>query len=275
MKLDEAYDFSGKVAVVTGGSGVLCGRLALALGEHGAAVAVLAHSRLAKAEALVKQIEAAGGKGLALQADVLDKAALQAIAERVTAELGPVDILVNGAGGTTKQATTSKELSFFDLPEDAGRWVFDVNFFGTYLACQVFGRLMVERGSGAILNIGSFGGVRPLTRSSTYSAAKAAITNFTQWLAVHLGQEYCPNIRVNAIVPGFFLTDQNRFLLTDEQSGELTERGQRIIDHTPMARFGDADDLVVPSLMLLSDGAAFVQGTTLVVDGGIGAFGGV
>ncbi|MBN1676289.1 MAG: SDR family oxidoreductase [Kiritimatiellae bacterium] len=274
MKLEQAYDFTGKVAIITGGSGVLCSRLALALGRQGAAAVVVGRSRLEKAQAIVGQIEADGGTALAFEADVLDRGSLEKLAETAVSRFGHVDILVNGAGGTTKAATTSKELAFFDLPEDAARWVFDVNFMGTFLACQVFGRLMVEQGRGTILNIGSFGGDRPLTRSSTYSAAKAAVMNFTRWLAVHMGQEYCPNIRVNALVPGFFLTEQNRFLLT-EQDGRLTERGQRIIDHTPMARFGTPDDLVVPALMLLSDGAAFVHGTTLVVDGGISAFGGV
>jgi NAD(P)-dependent dehydrogenase (short-subunit alcohol dehydrogenase family) len=151
----------------------------------------------------------------------------------------------------------------------------DLNFLGTFLACQVFGRDMAQRSSGCVLNFSSCGADKPLTRSVAYSASKAAVTNFTQWLAVHFSQEYSPNIRVNALMPGFFLTEQNRFLLTDEQTGELTERGRRIIARTPMARFGAPADLVGAALWLLSDSARFVHGTTLVVDGGIGAYGGV
>jgi len=188
---------------------------------------------------------------------------------------GEIDILINGAGGAKKEATTSEQLSFFDLPEDAVRCFFDLNFMGSFLACQVFGRYMVEQGSGYILNIASMAADRPLTRSVAYSAAKAATVNFTQWLAVHMSQEYSPDIRVNALMPGFFLTEQNKFLLLDEQSGELTERGQRIITHTPMGRFGQPEDLVGPALMLLSDVAAFMHGAIVAVDGGFSAFSGV
>ena len=275
MNLDRAFDFTGKVAVITGGSGVLCGTLALALGQQGAAVVVVGHSHMAKAQEVARQIVTKGGQAIALQADVLSKNSLVALAQRTVDTFGQVDILINGAGGAKKEATTSEHLSFFDLPEDAVRWVFDLNFMGSFLACQVFGRYMVEQDSGCILNISSMGAYRPLTRSVAYSAAKAAIVNFTQWLAVHMSQGYSPNIRVNALVPGFFLTEQNRFLLLDDQSGELTERGQRIITHTPMCRFGQPGDLVGPALMLLSNVAAFMHGTTVIVDGGLSAFGGV
>ncbi|MGA9347473.1 MAG: SDR family oxidoreductase [Anaerolineae bacterium] len=275
VNLDRPFDFTGKVAVVTGGSGVLCGTLALALGQQGAAVVVVGHTNMAKAQRVADQIVAKGGQAIALQADVLDKKSLGALARRTIDTFGHVDILINGAGGAKKEATTSEQLSFFDLPEDAVRWVFDLNFMGSFLACQVFGRYMVEQDSGCILNISSTGASRPLTRSVAYSAAKAAIVNFTQWLAVHMSQEYSPDIRVNALMPGFFLTEQNRFLLLDEKSGEPTERGQRIINHTPMGRFGQPEDLVGPALMLLSDVAAFMHGTTIAVDGGISVFGGV
>lgn len=268
------FDFTGRVAVVTGGSGVLCGRLCRALGECGAKVVVVAHSNVDAARAVVAGIREAGGEGMAAEADVVSRDSLEALEERVTRTFGPPDILINGAGGARKEATTSPDLSFFDLPEDAVRWVFDLNFIGTFLPCQVFGRGMIER-NGCILNVSSYGAMRPLTRSVAYSAAKAAVTNFTCWLAVHLSQEYSSALRVNALVPGFFLTEQNRFLLTDEGSGELTERGKRIVDHTPMARFGEPDDLVGPALWLLSDAARFVHGTTVVVDGGLAAFGGV
>jgi NAD(P)-dependent dehydrogenase (short-subunit alcohol dehydrogenase family) len=197
------------------------------------------------------------------------------LARRALETFGRIDLLINGAGGARKEATTSDTLTFFDLPEDAVRWVFDLNLMGTFLPCQVFAQHMAERGSGSILNIVSMGAYRPLTRSVAYSAAKAAVANFTQWLAVHLSQEYTPSIRVNALVPGFFLTEQNRFLLVDESSGEMTARGQRILDHTPMKRFGEPGDLVGPALFLLSDAACFVHGTTIIVDGGLSAYGGV
>jgi NAD(P)-dependent dehydrogenase (short-subunit alcohol dehydrogenase family) len=275
MELDRSFDFQGKTAVITGGSGVLCGALALALGQQGAAVVVVGHANLDEAAEVAQQIVAQGGQAIALQADVLSKGSLGTLAQQTQDAFGRIDILVNGAGGARKEATTSETLSFFDLPEDAVRWVFDLNFMGTFLACQVFGRHMVDQGSGTILNIASMGAYRPLTRSVAYSAAKAAIVNFTQWLAVHISQEYTPHVRVNALVPGFFLTEQNRFLLLDGERGELTGRGQRIIDHTPMERFGQPEDLVGPALLLLSDVAPFVHGTTLIVDGGLSAYGGV
>jgi NAD(P)-dependent dehydrogenase (short-subunit alcohol dehydrogenase family) len=228
-----------------------------------------------RARQVADEIVSQGGQAIALQADVLDKASLQALAQQTLATFGHVDILINGAGGAKKEATTSEQLPFFDLPEEAVRWVFDLNFMGTFLACQVFARHMVQRDRGCILNIASMGAVHPLTRSVAYSAAKAAVVNLTQWLAVHVSQEYSPTIRVNALMPGFFLTEQNRFLLLDEQSNELTERGQRIIDQTPMGRFGQPEDLIAPALLLLSDVAPFVHGTTAVVDGGLSAYGGV
>lgn len=275
MNLDRPFDFTQKVAVVIGGSGVLCSALAQALGQQGAAVVVVGHRHMAKAQGVTGQIVAKGGQAIALQADVLDKKSLEALAQRTIDAFGHVDILINGAGGAKKEATSSEQLSFFDLPEDAVRWVFDLNFMGTFLACQVFGRYMVEQDAGNILNIASMGAERPLTRSVAYSAAKAAVVNFTRWLAVHMSQEYSPRIRVNALMPGFFLTEQNKFLVFDEQSGELTERGQRIIAHTPMGRFGQPEDLVGPALMLLSDVTAFMHGTTVAVDGGFSIFGGV
>jgi len=186
-----------------------------------------------------------------------------------------VDILINGAGGNKKQATTGPELSFFDLPADAAQWVFNLNFMGTLLPCQVFGRVIAEQGEGVILNISSMNAFRPLTKIPAYSGAKAAVSNFTQWLAVHMAQEYAPHIRVNAVAPGFFLTEQNRFLLTDETTGALTPRGQTIIEHTPMGRFGDPEDLLGTVLWLLSPASAFVSGIIVPVDGGFSAFSGV
>jgi NAD(P)-dependent dehydrogenase (short-subunit alcohol dehydrogenase family) len=275
MKPANPFDMAGRVAVVTGGSGVLGGALARALGACGASVVVVARSRLERAEEVAAAIRAAGGDGWAARADVLNRDEVQRLGDAVLARHGRVDYLVNGAGGARKEATTGPGLPFFDLPEEAVRHVFDLNLLGTFFPCQVFGRLMAERKSGAILMISSYGAFRPLTRSVAYSAGKAAVTNFTQWLAVHMAQEYSPGIRVNAVVPGFFLTEQNRFLLLDEATGELTERGRRIIAQTPAGRFGEPDDLIGAVLWLLSDSARFVTGAALAVDGGIAAYGGV
>jgi NAD(P)-dependent dehydrogenase (short-subunit alcohol dehydrogenase family) len=270
------FDFSGKVAVVIGGSGVLCGTLARALGQQGAAVVVVGHENLVQAQAVADDIAAAGGQAIAAQADVLDRGSLEALARLALDVYGRADILINGAGGAKPEATTSERLAFSELPQDAVRWVFDLNFLGTFLACQVFSTIMIEQGGGNILNISSMGAARPLTRSVAYSAAKASIDNFTRWLAVHLSQEYSEaRVRVNAIAPGFFLTEQNRFLLLQEGTGELTPRGERIVAHTPMGRFGDAEDLIGTALWLLSDGAAFVHGIVVPVDGGFSAYGGV
>ena len=272
--LEELFSLEDKVAVVTGGGGVLCGTMSRALGRVGVKVAVLDLFEEA-AQKVADDIVAADGEAMAVRCDVLDKASLEAARDAVLARFGQVDILINGAGGNKKQATTSPELSFFDLPADAVRWVFNLNFIGTLLPSQVFGKLMADQGEGIILNVSSMNAFRPLTRIPAYSAAKAAVSNFTQWLAVHLSQEYSPKIRVNAIAPGFFLTEQNRFLLTDEETGELTPRGRTIIDHTPIARFGDPEDLIGTVLWLLSPGAAFVHGVVVPVDGGFSAFSGV
>ena len=183
--------------------------------------------------------------------------------------------MINGAGGNKKEATTSPDMSFFDLPSEAIRFVFDLNFLGTLLPTQVFGREMAESGAGIILNVSSMNAFRPLTKIAAYSAAKAAVSNFTQWLAVHVCRNYSTEIRVNAIAPGFFLTEQNRFLLTDEGTGELTARGKTIVDHTPMGRFGQAEDLIGTVIWLLSDASKFVTGVVVPVDGGFSAFSGV
>ena len=190
-------------------------------------------------------------------------------------QFGRIDTLINAAGGNNPGATTSGELRFFDLPEEALRSVLDLNLLGTILPSQVFGRMMAERGSGVILNISSMAAFRPLTRVTAYSAAKAGIDNFTAWLAVHLAQEYGPSLRVNAVAPGFFLTEQNRFLLTDRETGELTERGRKILEHTPMGRFGEPAELLGAVLWLLSPLSSFVTGIVLPVDGGFGAYSGV
>ena len=268
------FGLEGKVAVVTGGGGILCGAMSRALARAGARVAVLDLLE-GPAQKVADEIQAEGGQAAPFQADVLDKKSLEKARGAVLAKFGKVDFLVNGAGGNKPQATTSPDLSFFDLPEDAFQWVFNLNFIGTLLASQIFGKLMAEQGNGVILNVSSMNSFRPLTRIPAYSAAKAAVSNFTQWLAVHLSQNCSPQIRVNAIAPGFFLTEQNRFLLTEKASGALTPRGKSILDHTPMNRFGSTDDLIGAVLWLLSPAAEFVHGTVIPIDGGFSAFSGV
>jgi NAD(P)-dependent dehydrogenase (short-subunit alcohol dehydrogenase family) len=272
--LKELFDLEGTVVVVTGGGGILCGALGRALGRLGAKVALLDHLTDA-ADQVADDIRAAGGQALGLKCDVLDRSGVAAAARSVIDEFGRVDVLINGAGGNKKDATTSAELSFFDLPAEAIGWVFDLNLLGSVIPSQVFGQLMAEQGQGIILNISSMSAYNPLTRVPAYSAAKAAVSNFTQWLAVHMAQEYSTRIRVNAIAPGFFLTEQNRFLLTEEATGSLTPRGRTIIEHTPMERFGDAEDLIGTTVWLLSQAAGFVTGIVVPVDGGFSAFGGV
>jgi len=272
--LKELYGLPGKVAAVTGGGGVLCGTMSRALGRIGAKVAVLDLFEEA-AQKVADDIVNESGEAIAVQCDVLDRTSLEAARDAVLARFGRLDILINGAGGNKKQATTSPDLPFFDLPADAVRWVFELNLLGTLLPSQVFGRLMAEQEEGCILNISSMNAFRPLTRIPAYSAAKAAVSNFTQWLAVHMAQEYAPNIRVNALAPGFFLTAQNRFLLIDEATGELTPRGRTIIEHTPLGRFGDPKDLLGTLLWLLSPASAFVTGIVVPVDVGFSAFSGV
>jgi len=272
--MKDQFNAAGKVTVITGAGGVLCGTMAKALAQAGAKVAVLDLVQGA-AEKVVKEIRSAKGQAVSVQCDVLDKNSLQKAKEKINSELGKIDILINGAGGNKKEATTTPDLSFFNLPAEAVRFVLDLNFLGTLLPTQVFAKDMVERDGGIILNISSMNAIRPLTRIPAYSAAKAAVTNFTQWLAVHLCQNYSKNIRVNAIAPGFFLTEQNRFLLTEEKTGQLTARGKTIIEHTPIGRFGQPEDLVGTVMWLLSDSAKFVTGIVVPVDGGFSAFSGV
>ena len=273
-ELTRLYDFTGHTIVITGGTGILGGEIACALVGCGANVALL-DLNLAPAERLLKRMGAGANQVLAVEGNVLDVGSLRQATQAILDKFGAVDCLVNAAGGNKPQATTSPNLSFFDLPVDALRWVFDLNILGTMLPCQVFGKLMAEKGKGTILNISSMNAFRPLTRIPAYSAAKAGVSNFTQWLAVHMAQQYSPRIRVNAIAPGFFLTEQNRFLLYDEQTRELTPRGQSIIAHTPMGRFGKPGDLFGTTLWLLSEASAFVTGVIVPIDGGFSAYSGV
>jgi NAD(P)-dependent dehydrogenase (short-subunit alcohol dehydrogenase family) len=269
-----SYDFSGKTIAITGGGGVLCGALAKALAACHANVVILDRD-LTLGGKTVAELGGTTGKHKAMLINVLEKDAVDKAADAVVVEYGRVDGLINGAGGNSPMATTNPERSFFDIPTDALQFVSNLNLLGTILPSQAFGRVMVKQKQGVILNISSMNAFRPLTRIPAYSAAKAAVSNFTQWLAVHLAQEYSPEIRVNAIAPGFFLTEQNRFLLTDKESGALTARGNKIIDHTPMARFGKPEDLVGATLWLLSPASAFVTGVVVPIDGGFSAYSGV
>jgi NAD(P)-dependent dehydrogenase (short-subunit alcohol dehydrogenase family) len=273
-ELTKMYNFKGKTVAITGGAGVLGSDIVYALTGCGAEVAILdivSEMHSATIERLGERMKQVS----VFKCNVLDRESIAKTAEDVMKHLGKLDCLINGAGGNKPAATTSAELKFFDLPADALRWVFELNVMGTILPSQIFGKVMAEQGYGTILNISSMNAFRPLTRIAAYSAAKAAVSNFTQWLAVHMAQEYSPKIRVNAIAPGFFLTDQNRFLLTDKETGEWTARGKTIVGHTPMARLGVSADLFGGVLWLLSPASEFVTGVVIPIDGGFSAFSGV
>lgn len=272
--MNDIFSVKDKTVVVTGGAGVLCSAVARDLAAQGAKVAIADMNEDA-ANDLAKSIESEGGFALPIRTNVLDKEKTRQAFQQALDKMGSIDVLINGAGGNKKEATTSDTLSFFDIPDDAIRWVFDLNFIGTLLPSQVFGKHMADNGKGIILNVSSMNAFCPLTKIPAYSAAKAAISNFTQWLSVHMCQNYSTDIRVNAIAPGFFLTEQNRFLLTDEKTGQLTPRGKTIIDHTPMGRFGQAQELCGTVRWLISDAAKFVTGTVIPIDGGFSAFSGV
>jgi len=275
----------GKTAAVTGGGGVLCSYMAKELAACGARVAVL-DLRTEAAETVAREITDAGGQAMGIACNVLEKSSLEAAYTTMKAAYGPCDILINGAGGNRPKGTTSREFllpedlettpedfkTFFDLTADGVRFVFDLNFLGTFLTTQVFTRDMAVNAHGVVINISSMNAFTPLTKIPAYSAAKAAVSNFTQWLAVHMAKV---GIRVNAIAPGFFLTEQNRSLLTNPD-GSMTVRGKTIIDHTPMGRYGTPEDLLGALLWLVDDAAAgFVTGAVIPIDGGFSAFSGV
>lgn len=267
------FDISGLKIVITGGAGILCSGLSQALLDAGAAVAVL---DLDVNHARSLFVEESSNENLMIEyCDVLDKEKVEAAMANVIKQFGKIDVLINGAGGNHPEATTDQLRPFFEISQESMKFVFNLNMLGTIIPSQVAGKHMAEEGTGSILNISSMCADRPLTRVLAYSAAKAGVSNFTRWLAVHMAQEYSPLIRVNAISPGFFLTEQNRFLLTNPASGNLTERGQSILDHTPMRRFGNPADLIGAVMWLLSPSASFVSGVVLPIDGGFSAFSGV
>ena len=268
------FDLNGQVVAITGGGGVLGSDIACALAESGCKLAIM-DIQTELPEQILNRLNDSGAEYKIFHCDVLNLDSIEKCKNEILKRFGKIDILINGAGGNHPKSTTSAEQPFFDIPAEAFNWVMQLNLTGTVLPSQVFGKYFADQDSGTILNVSSMNAFRPLTRIPAYSAAKAAVSNFTQWLAVHMAQEYSKNIRVNAIAPGFFLTNQNRFLLTDEQSGELTQRGKSIIDHTPMGRFGDPEDLIGTVLWLLSGASRFVTGIVVPVDGGFSAFSGV
>ncbi|MHC4982707.1 MAG: SDR family oxidoreductase [Planctomycetota bacterium] len=271
---DEIFDIRGKCVAITGGAGVLCSETAKHLARRGAKIVVVDYDSL-RANEVCKEIESEGGFAVPVECDVLNKHQIEEAFTCAVQSMGKVDVLINGAGGNKPEATSAPPAEFFDLPADAIRYVFDLNCLGTILASQVFGKHMANRGQGVIINMSSMNAFRPLTNIAAYSAAKAAVTNFTQWLAVYMAQRHSPSIRVNAIAPGFFVTKQNRFLLFDEKAEGLTPRGRQILDHTPQGRFGEPEDLIGTLIWLISDAAKFVTGIVVGVDGGFGAYSGV
>jgi NAD(P)-dependent dehydrogenase (short-subunit alcohol dehydrogenase family) len=271
--LREQFGLDGKVAIVTGGGGALGGAMAHGLAQAGARVALVGR-RQQRLDDAAQALTAAGGEAIGLAGDVHDAAQLEAVRDELLTRWGRIDILVNAAGGNVPGATLAPGGSVFDLPIEALREVVDLNLFGTILPSQIFGRVMAEAGSGSIVNISSMTATRAISRVAGYSAAKAAIDNFTRWLAVELARTHSEGLRVNAIAPGFFIGDQNRTLLTTE-SGELTERGAQIIAHTPAGRFGLAEELAGTVVWLCSPAARFVNGAVIPVDGGFGVYSGV
>ncbi len=274
MQKEYSFNFSGKRIAVTGGAGVLGADLVRSLVHAGANVAVM-DLNLEAASALCSSLKSDVGEAFAVETNVLDRESVKESMHLVLEKFGGIDMLVNAAGGNNPKATTSADLSFFDLPQEAMNFVFNLNLMGTILPSQIVGKHFAERGEGVILNVSSMNAFRPLTRIPAYSAAKAGVSNFTQWLAVHMAQEYSPKIRVNAIAPGFFLTKQNEFLLKNKEDGSLTARGTAILTHIPQGDFGRPDHLTGTVMWLLSSASEYVTGIVVPVDGGFSAFSGV
>jgi NAD(P)-dependent dehydrogenase (short-subunit alcohol dehydrogenase family) len=271
--LGQLFTLEGQVAVVTGATGVLGGEMGRGLARAGARVGVLGR-RSQRAAEVAREISDFGGEAIALPADVLDEKQLRSARDTVLDCWGRLDVLLNAAGGNVPGATLSGDTTIFDLPREAFGEVFDLNMVGTLVPIQVFGEAMAQSAQGCIINVSSMAAARAITRVAGYSAAKAAVENLTRWLAVELAQRYGAGMRVNAIAPGFFLGEQNRAMLVDE-NGNLTQRGRAIVAHTPAGRFGEPVELVGTAIWLCSPAASFVNGAVIPVDGGFGAFSGV
>ena len=266
----ELFNIKDKVVVITGGTGVLGASMVEYLASHGAKVAVLARNK-EKGDALIDKVKADGGDAIFLQTDVSDEAVLKKNAEDIVAKYGKIDVLINGAGGNMPGATIGPNNTIFDLKIDDFRKVVDLNLMGTVIPTVVFAKYMVDAKKGNIINITSASAIRPLTRVAGYGAAKAAVSNFTQYMAGELAIKFGEAFRVNAICPGFFITEQNRTLLTNSD-GSYTDRGNTIIAHTPFRRFGNPEDLLGTLHYLASDASKFVTGTVAIVDGGFDSF---
>ena len=264
----------GKGAVVTGAGGAICGSIADALAAEGVRVALWDLS-LEAAQRRSRAIQDVGGSGVGIECDVTSREQVIAASRESLKRLGQIDILINGAGGSRPETTTGNTLEFFDLQTKDMERVMSLNYFSAVVPSQIVGRHFAERGRGAIINISSIAGIHPVTRALSYSDGKAATNSFTEWLAVHMAQNYSPRIRVNAIAPGFILTEQNRFLLIDEKTGEMSARGRQVVETVPMARYGVPEEIVGAALWLASESAGFVTGTVIPIDGGLTAFLGV
>jgi NAD(P)-dependent dehydrogenase (short-subunit alcohol dehydrogenase family) len=273
QELNSLFSLQGRVAIVTGGTGVLGGAMAHGLAAAGAKIGILGR-RAERAAEVVAAIQASGGEAMPVPADALDEKSLLQARDQVLQQWGRIDILINAAGGNSPDATVFGDVTFFNLKREAVQKMLDLNLMGTILPSQVFGEVMAKAGKGSIINISSMAAQRPLTRVIGYAAAKSAIDNFTRWLAVDLATKHGEGLRVNAIAPGFFIGEQNRAFLINAD-GTPTPRGETIIAHTPMKRFGEADELIGAAVWLCSDAAKFVTGIVIPVDGGFSAFGGV
>ena len=267
------FSLKDKVVVITGSGGSLTGEMAKVISQCGAKVIILDIMEEA-AQKRAEEINQIGCKAISLKCDVLNKNHLENCCKKIVDNFGKIDALINGAGGNKKEATTSKDLAFFDMSFESNKWVFELNFLGTLLPCQILGKEIAKQNTGSIINIASIAGFRPLTRAATYAAAKAAVINFTRWLAVYMCQNCSTKIRVNAIAPGFCSTEQNRYLLYTP-SGDITERGHKILSEVPQNRFGEPCELTSAAVWLLSDSASFATGSVITIDGGFDAFSGV
>lgn len=273
MANPDIFSLKGKTAVITGGAGILGSSIASGLGNAGAQIAIC---DIVDYRERAENIAGEGINTKGYYIDVMDKDKVTICKDSIISDFGSIDILINAAGGNLKEATTSEELSFFDLPLNAMERVIALNLFGgAIIPAQVFGKEMVKNNNGgSIINISSMNAFKPLTKIPGYSAAKAAVSNFTQWLAVHFARNYNKKLRVNAIAPGFFLTGQNHYLLFDKNE-KLTERGRSIIAHTPMAKFGEPEDIIGACIWLASEASGFITGIIVPIDGGFSAYSGV